>query len=41
MIVRFALLQTFQDFEILAVGDGCTDDSREVALSFGDPRSAG
>lgn len=33
-----ALLQTFEDFEILAVGDACTDDSREVALSFGDSR---
>lgn len=36
--IRSVLWQTEQNFEILVVGDACTDDSEAVAKSFGDAR---
>ncbi|HET7718260.1 MAG TPA: glycosyltransferase family 2 protein [Bauldia sp.] len=36
--LRSVQLQTLKEIEVLIVGDGCTDDSEEVVLSFKDPR---
>lgn len=41
-VLRFTIegvrAQTFTDWEMLIVGDACTDDTEQVVQSFGDPR---
>jgi hypothetical protein len=36
--IASVLQQTFRDFELLVIGDGCTDDSEQVAAAVMDPR---
>ena len=36
--IASVLEQTFTDFELLVIGDGCTDDSERVVTSIGDAR---
>jgi glycosyltransferase involved in cell wall biosynthesis len=41
-VLRYAVeslrLSTMTDWELLVIGDACTDDTEEVVASFGDPR---
>lgn len=36
--IRSLLRSTFADWELIVVGDACTDDTEDVVGSFGDPR---
>lgn len=36
--IRSVLASRFQDWELIVVGDACTDDTQDVVQKFGDPR---
>jgi glycosyltransferase involved in cell wall biosynthesis len=36
--IESVLRSTFEEWEMLVIGDACTDDTAEVVASFGDPR---
>jgi glycosyltransferase involved in cell wall biosynthesis len=36
--IRSVLQSTFEDWELIVVGDGCTDGTEALARSFGDAR---
>lgn len=36
--IRSVLASTFTGWELIVVGDGCTDDTEPCVISFGDPR---
>jgi glycosyltransferase involved in cell wall biosynthesis len=38
LAIGSVLRQTFRDFELLVIGDCCTDDSESVVAAIGDPR---
>ena len=38
LAIASAQAQTFEDWEMLVIGDACTDDSERVAKASGDPR---
>jgi glycosyltransferase involved in cell wall biosynthesis len=38
LAITTVLWQTYQNFEIIVVGDACTDDSEEIVKSFNDSR---
>lgn len=38
LTLETVLRQTFKDFEVWIVGDGCSDNSEQVVVSFGDDR---
>ena len=38
LTLETVLYQTFKDYEVWIVGDGCSDDSGQIVASFGEDR---
>ena len=38
LTIESVMASVFEDWELIVVGDGCTDDSAEVVAAFNDPR---